>query len=124
MAASKRAGSSAQVSLWVLVGALGAGGVGLFVYGVTQPEPRRNLADAMPIANLAPKAKKRIRRSEPSVRRKLAEARNEEKRTECQWRHDDCTIACDQYPDRSSGRRACMSFCDRARTSCLTWAHN
>lgn len=112
-----------DVSLWVLVGLLGLGGLGLFVYGLVQPEPRRNLADPMTVANLAPKPKPKFS-SPPSERRRLARARNDKKLEECQWRHDDCSIACDQYGKKGPSYAECMGFCDRARESCSTWANN
>jgi hypothetical protein len=77
----------------------------------------------MPVANLAPQPDPSRFASPPSASRRIAQRENEARRTECQRRHDDCSIACDKYPEGSSGRAECMGFCDRARESCTSWAH-
>lgn len=115
--------SKHPILLWTLVGLLGLGGVGLFVFGLMQPEPRRNLADPVAMANLAPKRRPKFA-SEPSEARRIAKRKDEKKMEECEWRHQDCGYACAHYARKSPSRKECMGFCARARSSCESWANN
>lgn len=112
-----------QVPVIALSVVLGAGALGLFVYGLVRPVPMRNLADPVPQGRQYEVTAAQFA-TEPSARRKLANKKNAEWKQHCQYRFHDCTQACTHFPKNSEGLKECSAYCAETRATCETWAHN
>lgn len=123
MAASSTKHAESQLPIVIFSLALGLGGIGLFLYGVFRPVPMRNLADPIPAVR-KPRFTASAHASEPSIRRQLANKKNEEWTTHCTWRFEDCEMACRQYAAGSPDSQACLGYCADSRASCMEWSHN
>lgn len=109
-------------SFWLMIVVLAGGGVALLGYGMVRPEPVRNLADPVPMASLGPRPRV-IPPSEPSMQRQIANGKNEAAAQHCQDRHEDCGMACLQYPKETPSYGECMEYCDSTRVGCMSWTH-